>query len=280
MTLPPIRTIHLFAQERAALLELLGGLSPEEWTYSTACEGWSVHDVALHILGDDLGKLAGSRDGHSNPGFAEGLDVSTFSGLVAAIDRQNDQWVAAARRISPALTLELLDFTGRLLDKHFRTLDLHAVGVAVDWSGPEPAPVWMDLAREYTERWHHQQHIREAVSRPGLEEPKWMRPVFETFVRGLNRSLKDIVRPEGTTLVLVIDGPGGGSWYATRASDAWDLRETSESEIHATVSMPSGIAWRLFTRGIPEDAAREASMVSGDPELANAVFQTVSILAN
>ena len=79
--------------------------------------------------------------------------------------------------------------------------DFAAIGLATFLAGRAPSAAFpirsdnrFDTAREYTERWHHQQHIREAVSRPGLEEPMWMRPVFETFVRGLNRSLKDVVR--------------------------------------------------------------------------------------
>ena len=38
--------------------------------------------------------------------------------------------------------------------------------MAVNWAGPEPAPIWLDPAREYTERWVHQQHIRDAVRNP------------------------------------------------------------------------------------------------------------------
>ena len=36
-----------------------------------------------------------------------------------------------------------------------------AFGVA--WAGEERSPAWFDVARELTERWHHQAHIRLAT---------------------------------------------------------------------------------------------------------------------
>lgn len=40
-------TIH---RERAALADLLGTLTPEEWEHPTLCPGWSVRDVAAHVI--------------------------------------------------------------------------------------------------------------------------------------------------------------------------------------------------------------------------------------
>ena len=62
----------------------------------------------------------------------------------------------------------------------------------MSWAGPEPAPVWLDLAREYTERWHHQQHIRDAVNKPGLKDPHWMAPVLAAFVWAMPHAYRDL----------------------------------------------------------------------------------------
>src|SRR5215207_9148057 len=121
--LAPVEVLDLFARERAALLDLLGQLSNDEWAAPTACAGWSVKDVALHLLGDDVGRLSWGRDGFVNPSFGgPDLDVSTWSGLVAAINRQNNAWVAGTRRMSPRLLIELLRLTGEQTDEHFRGL--------------------------------------------------------------------------------------------------------------------------------------------------------------
>jgi uncharacterized protein (TIGR03083 family) len=37
-------------QERAALADLLETLTPEEWEHPSLCEGWSVRDVAAHVI--------------------------------------------------------------------------------------------------------------------------------------------------------------------------------------------------------------------------------------
>src|SRR5262249_4305873 len=50
------------APERASLLELLRGLSAEQWAQPTECPAWDVKGVALHILGDDLSLLSRQRD--------------------------------------------------------------------------------------------------------------------------------------------------------------------------------------------------------------------------
>src|SRR4051812_334815 len=114
--LPPVETLYLLSGERAALLALLRELTPEEWGAPTICPGWSVKDVAGHLLGDDLGMLSRGRDDYDNPDFATGLDISTLPGLIVAIDRQNALWVETMRRLSPHVLMELLATTGPLTE--------------------------------------------------------------------------------------------------------------------------------------------------------------------
>lgn len=277
--LPRIAALHLFPGERAALLELLRDLSPADWELPTACPGWSVKDVAAHLLGDDIGRLSRGRDGYVNPAFAAGSDIATLPGLVAAIDRQNAVWHAGARRMSPRVIVELLGLTGEWTQAHFESLELDAPGMPVDWAGPEPAPVWFDVAREYTERWHHQQHIRDAVGRPGLKERAWFAPVLDTFARGLARPLVEVAAPTGTALRLTITGEAGGEWVALRDDTGWRLGIGPEIVADACVDLDQEMAWRLFTKGIARDEARRAARISGDPNLAERVLDTVSILA-
>ncbi|GAA1529065.1 maleylpyruvate isomerase family mycothiol-dependent enzyme [Nocardioides humi] len=40
---------HIHA-ERAAIAELLAGLTDEEWQHPTLCPGWTVHDIAAHVI--------------------------------------------------------------------------------------------------------------------------------------------------------------------------------------------------------------------------------------
>jgi uncharacterized protein (TIGR03083 family) len=277
--LPPIDTLPLYPGERAALIELLADLSPADWEASTVCPGWSVQDVALHLLGDDIGRLSWGRDGYVNPAFAAGLDIGTLPGLVAAIDRQNAVWVTGTRRMSPRLLIELLALTGELTEAYFSSLDMTALGMAVDWAGPDPAPVWLDVAREYTERWVHQQHIRDAVGRPGLKERRWLAPVLDAFVRGMPRVLRGAPSLDGASLRLTITGAAGGDWVALRQDGEWLLGSAPGIAADATLELDEDVAWRLFTKGMSKEDARQRARIEGDAALADRALDTVSILA-
>jgi uncharacterized protein (TIGR03083 family) len=54
----------------AELAALLTGLTGSDWGRPTACPGWSVHDVAAHLLGVELGNVSVRRDrwGLGRPG--------------------------------------------------------------------------------------------------------------------------------------------------------------------------------------------------------------------
>jgi hypothetical protein len=234
--------------------------------------------VAAHLLGDDIGRLSWGRDDYVNPAFAADLDIGTLPGLVAAIDRQNAVWSAGAQRMSPRVIVDLLALTGEWTQAYFASLDLDASGMPVDWAGPEPAPVWLDVAREYTERWHHQQHIRDAAGKPGLKEREWFSPVLDTFVRGVARPLAAVGAPVGTALRLTITGDAGGEWIALRDETGWVLGHAPALVATASVTLDQETAWRLFTKGITRDEARQRAAIAGDPSLAERVLDTVSIL--
>lgn len=266
--------LPLFPPVREQLIALLSGLSSEEWE-RTACKAWSVKDVALHLLAGDVGILSRQRDGFT----PAGAGPSNWSELVAFINQLNDVWVKATRRISPRLLCELLAFTGPQVEAYFASLDPFATGVPVDWAGEGPAPVWLDLAREYTERWHHQQQIRDAVGRPGLKEPKFFGPVLDAFVRALPRTFRNITAPEGTVLKLSISGDSGGHWFLVREHGAWGLFLEVSSPPAAQAVLHEEDAWRLFTRGISPEQVRERVTLQGEPTLAEKVLETVSVLA-
>jgi uncharacterized damage-inducible protein DinB len=55
---PPLDTRGLFEEERRDLLTLLDSLSASEWLAASSAEGWTVKDLALHLLDGDLGTLS------------------------------------------------------------------------------------------------------------------------------------------------------------------------------------------------------------------------------
>jgi uncharacterized protein (TIGR03083 family) len=276
--LEPVFVIHLFPEERRLLLELLGALTDEDWGAPTICPGWTVKDVALHLLGDDLGRLSRGRDAFRGGGFVPKGEGDFERELLDFINRRNELWVQATRRISPRLLCDLLRFTGDETQRYFESLDPFAIGEPVSWAGPDPAPVWLDIAREYTERWHHHHQIRDALDRAGLTEPRLFAPVLDTFVRALPHTFRDVQAADGTHIRLTITGDAGGVWSLVRKG-RWSLFRDVATEPQATVAMDADTAWRLFTKGISRDTALARTEMTGDRSLALKVLDTVSIIA-
>jgi uncharacterized protein (TIGR03083 family) len=270
----PVLVADLFPELLDALLELLAGLPAADWNKATVCSGWRVRDVALHLLGGEIGNLSRRRDGH-----VLGASIQAWDELVTTINDWNQSWVQAAQRISPRMLVDLLAFTGAQMNEYFRSLDHFALGDPVGWVGPEPAPVWLDIAREYSERWHHQQHIRDAVDRPGLKEPRYFAPVLVAFVRAMPRAYFKVAAPVGTSVVLTISGDSGGHWTLLRESGGWSLYEGALEQPTSEVIVDQDVAWRVWTRGLSRGEAQEYMVFKGDRELGTHVLAMVSIIA-
>lgn len=270
----PIIVVDLFPEVLAELLALLFELTVEDWVRPTACSSWSVKDVALHLLGDDVHILSSQRDEH-----APAASIANWEELVRFVNAQNALWVQATRRMSPRVLTELLRFTGGQVYEYFESLDPYSVGGPVSWVGPDPAPVWLDLAREYTERWLHQQHIRDAVGRSGLKQRRYFAPVLDAFMRALPRTYKEIDAADGTLVAVTVSGESGGKWFLKREGKGWNLHVGVVDEPDAKVVVDEDVAWRIFTRGLRKGEAQDQVMVVGDQSLGLKVLDMVSIIA-
>jgi uncharacterized protein (TIGR03083 family) len=271
----PIIVTQLFPEVLDELVGLLSSLTAGDWQRPTACYQWSVKDIALHLLGGEVSILSRKRDGPL-PG---GDSILSWEELVALINNLNDTWVKATRRLSTRLLCDLLKFTGTQVCEYFGTLDPFAIGGPVQWASEKPAPVWLDLAREYTERWHHQQQIRDAVGRPGLKEPRYFAPVIDAFVRALPRTYGDFHAREGTLVALTVTGSSGGRWFVLRERDGWNLHLDNEAEPTAEIVIDEETAWRLFTKGVAKDEARGRARIVGEAALALKALDMVSVIA-
>ena len=272
----PILVTDLFQPTLEALIQLLEGLSPEAWRRPTVCAGWAVKDVALHLLAVEISNLSRKRDGYS---FTPQKPVRSDHDLLEFINFLNKSWISAMQRISTPLLIDLLNFVGEQTYAFFANIDPFELGEPVSWAGPKPAPNWLDLAREYTERWHHQQHIRDAVGEPGLKEPRFFAPILDAFVRAMPYTYRNVAAPEGTCITLCITGDSGGQWTIRQLGESWDLYVGAKESPDAKVTIDQEDAWRLFTKGVDLDQVRARSSLTGAEDLGAKIFQMVSIIA-
>jgi uncharacterized protein (TIGR03083 family) len=271
----PVVVTDQFVEMLDALLVLLRGLDADEWEQPTAATAWTVKDVALHLLGDEISNLSRRRDHLSRLSAS----INNWDELVIWLNQQNECWVQNTRHLSPRVLCDLLEFTGEQMNNYFCSLDLNALGKSVSWAGPDPAPVWLDVAREYTERWHHQQHIRDAVNKPGLTEPRFLAPVLATFVHALPHTYRNVDAAEGAGITLTIVGNAGSAWSIVREQNRWQLYAGKPAQPNAEVILPEQIAWRLFTKGISKETARGRAEFHGDQILGARMLDVVSIIA-
>ncbi|MCI1186622.1 maleylpyruvate isomerase N-terminal domain-containing protein [Hymenobacter sp. DH14] len=276
---PPIETLPLFPELDRLLLELLRSLAPADWQRPTLAREWTVHDVAAHLLDGNLRTLSMLRDGHF--GEAPPADTS-YTGIVAYLNRLNADWVRAARRLSPAVLIELLAQSGAEYTAYLHTLDPWGpAAFSVAWAGEAESKNWFHIARDYTEKWHHQQQIRAAVGQTApLLAPQLFRPFIETMLRGLPHAYRAVAAPVGTVVQVRIDTASGGVWQLVRAAEAWQLRPPVPDVVPAAeAALPPDVAWRLFTKGLSPAEARPLAQLAGDKALAEAALQLVAVMA-
>lgn len=269
---PAIDVRTLLEPERAALLELLVGLPPSNWAAATVCPGWAVRDVVAHLVHDDLRRLSRTRDGYGH-GPAPQIDEP----LASFLNRANQRWVSEVTFLSPAVMVDLLACTGPLLHAMWAGADLDALGEGVSWADVDPAPVWLDLAREYTESWTHHQQIRDAVRQPGLLEPAFLDPVLDTFLRALPATYAGVHAPDGTVVAVGVDD-GRLTWSLQRIPAGWTLQAERSAYPTASITMPADTLWRLATGGITTVDAATHARIDGDHQLASHALGITSVI--
>jgi uncharacterized protein (TIGR03083 family) len=273
----PIFLTNLFPKLAVRLVELLNDLSTDDWKKPTVCPLWNVKDIAAHLLDTNFRRLSSLRDNYfGDP--VEGID--SYQGLVDYLNRLNADWVKATRRLSPRVLIELLEQTGNQVYQVFSSLDPYAPArYPVAWAGEEESANWFDIAREYTEKWHHQQQIRMAVDRPGIMERELYFPVLDTFIRALPFTYKNVDAEEGSLLKFRINGGAGDEWYLLRLDRRWQLLSEAEGACISEVIIDQEIAWRLFTKGIDRNEARLQIIIKGELEIGSKILGMLAVMA-
>lgn len=273
----PIQTVHLFPVLDKMLIDLLRSLTPEEWNKPTIAKLWTVKDIAAHLLDTHLRTLSFSRDkyfGQQPP------QINSYQDLVDYLNRLNADWVNAFKRVSPNVLTDLLASSSKAYCDHIASLDPFGEAVfSVAWAGEEKSVNWFHIAREYTEKWIHQQQIRDAVNKPGLMTKELFYPFIDTFMQALPHTYRDVVADEGTVIKIIISTEIGGNWFLVRKNNSWQLSYTVETEPTTTVTIPPGIAWKLFSRSISSANAWKDVAITGNEILGEKALTMVSVMA-
>ncbi|HUF69740.1 MAG TPA: maleylpyruvate isomerase N-terminal domain-containing protein [Longimicrobiales bacterium] len=254
-TAPLLRPLH------NQLISLLEGLSREQWLRPTLAKQWRVRDIVAHLIDTDLRRISAQRDGYHGPPPSEPID--SYGNLVAFLNELNRVWVRAYERLSTQVLLDLVRQSGSECAQVLEAVDpLSRAMYPVAWANEQESLAWMDVGRVFTEKWHHQQQIRDAVGAPLLLEERWTRPLFELSVRALPRAYADMSAPDGTVVGLIIEGEGGGNWLLSSTGTRWEL-SAGVGAPDTTVRMTTDQAWRLLYNALSPDQVAHIQ-VEGD----------------
>ena len=195
------------------------------------------------------------------------------------INHLNAEGVRAYSQLSPDELISWMESASRESAKYHRVLDPFARAMfPVSWAGEEESANWFDTAREFTERWHHQQQIRLAVDKPGIMTREFYFPVLDCFMRGLPYSYRNVSAKSATLARFNISGECGGSWYLFRDSEDWKLIAAPAGETISETTIPQEIAWRIFTKGIAPEEAKTQAHVTGDEAVGLHILKMISIV--
>jgi len=266
-----ISTADLFLPLQVELVTLLRSLSPSDWALPTVARSWRVKDVVTHILDGDLRRISLHRDGNSPP---QDSSAPEYRDLLAFLNGLNASWVSATERLSPRVLTDLLEWSGPQVADFFASLPPHGPAFwPVAWAGEERSENWMDISRDYTEKWHHQAQIRDAVGAPMLASRRWLYPVLALSMYALPPAFRRVEARPGSSLNVSIEGEAGGRWSLIREAEGWSVKGGEEPEPSASVRMDADAAWRLFFNALAREEAERRIEATGDERLC-ATFMT------
>jgi hypothetical protein len=273
----PIDTAPLFGPLHAELLALLRALPAEDWQRPTVAGRWLVRDVAAHLLDGDLRKIAVYRDGHLRP---PDTPITSAADLVRFINDVNASGVEFAERLSPRLIVDLLEVTGAWVTSLVTSLPLSGRSIfPVSWAGQDESENWMDTGREYTERWHHQMQIRDAVGAPPvLLQPRWMVPVLNIAACAWPPAYAGVAAAAGTVVQFEVTGDFTGAWSIIAGETRWKVHGGQSAAAACVIRASADTAWRLLFNALSPEQIDERLSITGDASLAVPLLRARAVI--
>lgn len=276
MAIGPIDTAPLFGPLHAELIALLRSLTPDEWLRPTVAGPWRVRDVAAHLMDTALRRVAAQRDGHVPP---LETPITSAADLTRLVNTLNAGGVQYAHRLSTRQLVELVDITGEWATEVMTALPPHGRAIwPVSWAGEADSENWMDVGREYTERWHHQMQIRDAVGRPLLLQPRWLDPLLDISICVLPVTYAGTDGEDGTAIRIEVDADEPRAWTLVREGDGWDVTPGADRDAQCVVRTSADAIWRLLFNALPPVRARGQLHITGDRALAEPLLRARSVI--
>ncbi|MDX2286484.1 MAG: DinB family protein [Bacteroidia bacterium] len=274
---PPIDAVPQLYELDRRLLDLLRALTPEDWNAQTVARLWKVRDAAAHLLDGNIRILSLLRDQH----HLEAPEIRSYEDLVAYLNGLNASWVQAMRRVSPQMLIQLHELTGPQFCDYYASLDPWVdAAFSVAWAGEQVSQNWFHIAREYTEKFLHQQQIRDATGRPGILTQELFGLYLDIQMRGLPHTFRATEAPAGTRVRVRITGGGIRlAWDLLRQEAHWALVPVQDHAPDAELQLPPDPAWKLFSKSLRPADVMDQAVLLGEERLARQAMELVAVMA-
>ncbi|MBC7885775.1 MAG: maleylpyruvate isomerase N-terminal domain-containing protein [Saprospiraceae bacterium] len=275
-TVRPIDVVDLLPVLDRKLIDLMKSLTPEEWKKQTIAKLWTVKDVVAHLLDGNIRVLSMLRDHY----YGEQTNATTYPDLVDYLNGLNADWVKAMKRVSPTMLIYLHEMTGPSYCSYYKSLQpFDTSPFAVNWAGETQSTNRMHIAREYTEKWLHQQQIRDAIGNTDLMTKEFFYPFIDIFMMGLPHTYRNISVPNGTVIKLTISSEIGGFWFLMRSDHEWNLQKSNTSTPSVEIIIDPDTSWKLFSKSLRPDQILPTVTILGDVKLGEVALSMVSVMA-
>ena len=182
----------------ADIQDVLNTLSPEQWNLATPCPGWTVADIAAHVI--DIDSMA---SGLSKPDHTP--DWDSLVHVKSPSQQFTELGVDYRRGTPPEVLLEQISSTSA----HFLAyLEQQPEILKIPWSKSELTQDQFLLLRSF-DIWVHEQDIRSAIDSPGNLATNPARNAAQRMINSLPMIWgKKVGAPVGSELKFSLNGPG------------------------------------------------------------------------
>lgn len=259
------------------LIEVLNGLSLSEWELPTVAGTWTVKDIAAHLLDGNIRSLSMLRDHYQGE---RPSNIRNYGDLMIFLNKLNDDWVTAMRRVSPKQIVDMLANSGAEYCQYISSLDVDEKSVfSVAWAGEDQSTNGFHIAREYTEKWHHQQQIRLAVGQEAaLYDKKFYLPYLNTSMQALPHFYRDVIGEKDDVIVVEISEPINEKWILIYDGKSWQLSKNLTKIPTTKVSIDATIAWRIMTSSKLIENVRHYINIEGNERLGEKFLEVRAVM--
>jgi len=267
-SIPKAAVTAALVEEWDALAGLLAELSEAQWATPTALPGWSVKDVAAHVVGTEL-----SLTGQAAPALAE--DTRAQPHIKNDIGAINEAWVESFRSRPGSEVVDQLRAVSTRRRTELEAMTQEAFD-ADSWTPAGPGSYGRFMQIRVYDCWIHEQDIRAALDRPGHDSGPCAEQSLDEVVRALGYIVgKKAGAPPGTSVSIELEGPTRRSLHVSVDGRA-TVVPALDGPPTALIRMPFGAFMAMASGRVPADPDASGVAIEGDSDLGRRVVSSLN----